>query len=123
MIAVTTKNGPPDFTVPESRNFGWKLLARGASRERNVAIVAQRFSPAGWFEEHAHDLDQYFYIMEGRFAMTIAGETAEYAQGDLVFVPRNASHSGRNTAAGESELLAIDYWPSDSASTLGLEGE
>jgi len=120
MQRVTTKNKPTDFTVPESKNFGWHLLTRPQSRERNLSIVAQRFARDGWFEEHEHDLDQYFYVTEGWFEMTIAGNTAVYQQGDLVFVARGEPHAGRNIGDGESELLVIDYWPSDSTSTLGL---
>jgi len=120
MQRMTTKNKPTDFTVPESQNFGWNLLARLQSRERNMSIVVQRFEREGWFEDHAHDLDQYFYVTEGWFELTIAGQTAVYQQGDLVFVARNESHAGRNVGEGESELLVIDYWPSDSTSELGL---
>ena len=123
MPRLTTVNAPPDFTVPESKNFGWKLLTRLQSRERNMSIVVQRFAPGGWFIEHDHDLDQFFYVTLGRFELTIAGETAVYGQGDLVFVARNEPHAGRNLADGDSELLVIDYWPSDSVSTLGLENE
>jgi len=121
MQRMTTKNKPTDFTVPESRNFGWKLLTRPNSRERNMSIVVQRFEVDGWFEEHEHDLDQYFYVTEGWFEMTIAGKTAMYQQGDLIFVACNEPHSGRNVGEAESELLVIDYWPSDSTSELGLE--
>jgi quercetin dioxygenase-like cupin family protein len=123
MQRVTTKNKPPDFTVPESQNFGWQLLTRPQSRERNMSIVVQRFEPGGWFFEHDHDLDQYFYVTEGWFEMTIAGQTAVYQQGDLIFVPRGEPHAGRNIGEGEGELLVIDYWPSDSTSELGLEEE
>jgi|GEM_PF-904836 len=123
MQRLTTKNKPPDFTVPESKNFGWQLLTRPQARERNMSIVVQRFEPEGWFFEHDHDLDQYFYVTEGLFELTIAGQTAVYRQGDLAYVARNEPHAGRNIAQGESELLVIDYWPSDSTSDLGLEEE
>jgi quercetin dioxygenase-like cupin family protein len=121
MQRVTTKNKPTDFTVPESQNFGWHLLTRLQSSERNMSIVVQRFEREGWFEDHAHDLDQFFYVTEGWFEMTIAGRTAVYQQGDMVHVARNESHAGRNIGEGESELLVIDYWPSDSTNELGLE--
>lgn len=120
MPRLTTVNAPTDFTAPESQNFGWNLLTRRQSGEGNFSITVQRFEPDGWFVEHAHDLEQYFYVTLGAFEMSVAGETLTCRQGDLVFVDRNEPHGGRNIAEGDSELLVIDYWPSDSTSTLGL---
>ncbi len=121
MQPMVTINRPPDFTVPESKNFGWNLLARLQSRERNFSIAVQRFEPGGSFVEHEHDLDQFFYVTGGRFEMTIDGQKRTCVKGDLVFVDRNQKHAGRNLDEGFSELLVIDSWPSDSTSTLGLE--
>ncbi len=48
-------------------------------------------------------------------------QTPEYGEGEFVSVDRNVSHSGRNVADGESELLVVDYWPADSEDRLGLD--
>ena len=86
-----------------------------------MTILVQRFEPGGSFEEHAHDLEQFFYITKGRIEMTIGGETEVYGEGDFVCVARNELHSGRNVSDGVSELLAVDYWPADSEDRIGLE--
>jgi quercetin dioxygenase-like cupin family protein len=111
----------PDFETPESRNVGWALLPRRASSACNMPIVVQRFEQGGDFEDHSHDLEQFFYVTAGRMEMTIGGEMAVYEQGDFVTVGRDVSHSGRNLADGESELFVVDYWPADSEDRIGLD--
>ena len=112
---------PPDFEAPEARNVGWALLPRRSSSDCNITIVVQRFEQGGDFEDHRHDLEQYFLVTRGRLEMTIGGETAVYEEGDFVSVDRDVAHSGRNLAEGESELVVVDYWPSDSDDRLGLD--
>ncbi|MFC1525781.1 cupin domain-containing protein [Candidatus Latescibacterota bacterium] len=116
-----TVNRPPDMRSPESRNVGWLLLARRASSDCNMTIVVQRFEAGGDFEDHTHDLEQFFYVTKGRLTMCIGGDEGEYGEGDFVSVGRNVSHSGRNIAEGESELVVVDYWPADSDDRIGLD--
>jgi quercetin dioxygenase-like cupin family protein len=116
-----TTNRAPDFVAAESRNVAWSLLPRKQSSNINLTIMVQRFDPGGFFEEHAHDLEQYFCVTEGCFEMTIGGRTGTYDRGDLVMVARNERHSGRNTSDGASELLVVDYWPPDSQDRIGLD--
>lgn len=111
----------PDLRTDEAKNAAWFLLPRTTSSETNMTIVVQRFDPGGDFEEHHHDLEQFFYVTKGRIEMTIAGETAVYEEGDFVSVDREAPHSGRNVHDGISELLIVDYWPSDSDDRIGLD--
>ena len=42
-----------------------------------MTIVVQGFEVGGDFEEHQHDLEQFFYVTKGRLKMTIGGETME----------------------------------------------
>ena len=116
-----TVKRPPDMETPQSKNVGWFLLPRKASSDVNMTIVVQRFEPGGDFEEHAHDLEQFFYVTRGRMELTIDGRTSLYEEGDFVSVDRNVPHAGRNTADGVSELLIVDYWPADSQDRIGLD--
>ena len=114
-------NRTPDYDTREFKNVAWNLLARKQSSATNLAIIVQRFDPGGDFERHSHDLEQFFYITKGEIEMTIGGETRVYRAGDFVGVGRNVEHEGRNVAEGESELLALDYWPVDSEDRIGLD--
>jgi quercetin dioxygenase-like cupin family protein len=114
-------NRAPDYKAIEAKNVAWTLLARRQASGCNLSIIVQRFEPGGDFEEHSHDLEQFFYITKGEIEMTIGDETEVYREGDFVSVGRNAVHSGRNVADVESELIAIDYWPADSEDRIGLD--
>jgi len=116
-----TVNRPSDMQTPASKNVGWFLLPRRESSGRNMTIVVQRLQVGGDFDDHTHDLEQYFYVTKGRLELTIGGEAAEYGEGEFVFVGRDVPHSGRNVADGESELLIVDYWPADSQDRIGLD--
>ena len=105
----------------ESKNAGWFLLPRKQSSDRNMTIVVQRFEEGGNFEEHRHDLEQFFYVTKGRLEMRIGDVTAEYGEGEFVSVDRNVIHSGRNVFDSESDLLIVDYWPADSDDRIGLD--
>lgn len=43
--------------------------------------------------DHAHVHDQVGYVVSGRVAMTIAGETFELGPGDTYHAPSNVRHS------------------------------
>lgn len=118
---ITTLNRPPDWDTREWRNVSWSLLARTASSGRNLAVLVQRFEPGGAFAEHAHDLEQFFFVTQGEMEMTVGGRRAVCRAGDFVAVERNELHAGRNLSTGVAELLVLDYWPPDSQNRIGLE--
>ena len=117
----TTINRPYESISDKEHNIGWTLLSRAQSSFKNLTIAVQRFEPGGFFSDHTHDLEQYFYVTHGRFEMTVSGETLILEEGDFIFIGRNAPHSGKNLAASPSELLFVDYFPPDSQSNLGLD--
>ncbi|MBT4501173.1 MAG: cupin domain-containing protein [Gemmatimonadetes bacterium] len=111
----------PDFETPAGKNVAWFLLGRRQSSGCNMTIVVQCFEPGGSFEEHAHDLEQFFYVTKGRMELGIGDDVGVYEEGEFVSVDRNLPHSGRNLGEGESELLVVDYWPADSDDRIGLD--
>lgn len=44
---------------------------------------------------HSHFHEQTTYVMEGRFELTVAGETQVYEPGLVAVIPSNIEHSGR----------------------------
>lgn len=44
---------------------------------------------------HAHFHEQTTYVTEGRFELTVAGETQVYEPGLVAVIPSNVEHSGR----------------------------
>ena len=47
----------------------------------------------GLVDPHSHPTHEFYYVTAGKGIMTIAGETREISQGDLVHIPPNAVHS------------------------------
>jgi quercetin dioxygenase-like cupin family protein len=105
----------PDYDDPESKTVAWYLLPRNESTDKNTNIGVERFEAGGGFSEHDHDFVQIFYVLRGKFEMTIAGHTDEYHEGELIIMDIGESHAGRNLTMGVGELLALDYWPTSSA--------
>ncbi|HRD82958.1 MAG: cupin domain-containing protein [Saprospiraceae bacterium] len=44
---------------------------------------------------HSHFHEQTTYVMEGRFELTVAGETQVYEPGLVAVIPSDVAHSGR----------------------------
>jgi quercetin dioxygenase-like cupin family protein len=47
------------------------------------------------FPEHAHPHEQIAMVVEGRFEMTVGGETRLLDAGTVAVIPSNVRHSGR----------------------------
>ncbi len=47
------------------------------------------------FPEHQHPHEQVAMVVEGRFEMTVAGETRVLEPGVVAVIPSNVPHSGR----------------------------
>jgi len=51
------------------------------------------------FPEHRHPHEQIAMVVEGRFEMTVAGETRVLEPGTVAVIPSNVPHSGRALTA------------------------
>ena len=65
-------------------------------------LHSEKMSVAHWtvaegsgFPEHAHPHEQVAMVVEGRFEMTVAGETRVLDAGTSAVIPGNVRHSGR----------------------------
>ena len=59
------------------------------------------------FPEHAHPHEQIAMVAEGRFEMTVAGETRVLDPGTVAVIPPNVRHSGR--ALTSCRLIDVFY--------------
>ena len=57
--------------------------------------------------EHAHSHEQVVNMLEGRFELTVEGETRVLKPGTVVVIPMNAKHSG--VAVTDCRLLDVFY--------------
>lgn len=105
---------------PATKRLFNVLLGRRQSNDTDFSIVVERGEPGSWFQAHSHDLEQIFFVIEGRMEITVDNETQVIGPREMVYVPRNATHAGRNVGDGLLEYLVIDHWPRDSENQLGL---
>jgi mannose-6-phosphate isomerase-like protein (cupin superfamily) len=78
---------------------------------------------------HHHPTHEYYYVTSGHGLMTVEGETAPIAPGDLVTIPPGAVHSLTSAtehapihcfcfAVGEPGAPAVDYTTDDAGGTV-----
>lgn len=69
-----------------------------------------RMPAGGAFRPHYHeDMQEVFVITTGRAEITVDGETARLAAGDVVTIPAGAVHAMRNTGDGPLDYVALGF--------------
>lgn len=86
--------------------------------DNSIASKAQSVGVAGWVydgvdskqmaywicetdgisKEHAHDFDEYFTVVQGKWTVIIGGERIDICKGDEYFIPKNVPHAGEFVA-------------------------
>ncbi len=75
----------------------------GELGSRNLSVCWLEVPPGAEQELHSHEeAEQVYVIVRGTGRMTVAGDSQELSQGDLVMVPPATDHS---IAAGDSSEL------------------
>lgn len=121
MTPIDSIHREPDQRAGPQKNVAWSVLPRKHSSGCNLSVMVQRFEPGGWFDEHRHDLEQFFYVATGAMEMTIGGRTRVYQAGQFIRIERDVAHSGRAIGQTPAELVIVDYWPPDSKDRIGLD--
>jgi len=49
----------------------------------------------GVSEEHEHDFDEYFIVVQGKYTLIIEGRRIDLCKGDEYFIPKNVPHAGK----------------------------
>ena len=70
-----------------------------------AAIVAE-FEPGQGPPPHFHhDHEEYFFVLEGEFELSVGGQTATAGPGSMVFVPRETVHAFKYVGTTRGKLL------------------
>jgi quercetin dioxygenase-like cupin family protein len=89
--------GGPDYST-----------ANGSCVEGERMIVGLMRMPAGTgAEPHSHPNEQWIYILEGTFLATIGGGSVEVKPGSVLYIPADAIHSGKASAAGDVVFFTV----------------
>ena len=52
----------------------------------------------GKSNEHVHDFDEYFVVLQGRYTLNFSGEEITVSEGQEYFIPKGLPHAGQFTA-------------------------
>lgn len=59
---------------------------------------------------HSHDEDETFLILKGEGEITVDNERQRLEHGDVIFLPRNCTHTIRNTSSEITLDFLTIYW-------------
>jgi len=61
----------------------------------NATLAFWEIKAGAALPEHSHFHEQVSYVQEGRFELTVDGETRVYEPGLMAVIPSNVVHSGK----------------------------
>ena len=73
----------------------------------NVTHIYWKVEAGSAVPEHSHPHEQVAHVLNGKFELTVGGETAVLEPGTVAIIPPHIKHSGR--AVTYCELLDIFY--------------
>jgi mannose-6-phosphate isomerase-like protein (cupin superfamily) len=77
-----------------------------------VQVVVMSIPPGGEIGEEVHrDTDQVLYLVDGKGAVILDGERADYREGDLVLVRAGVRHNFINTDDEDDLKIITMYAP------------
>ena len=96
------------------------LMDAGELGSRNMSVTWLEV-PEGIDQElHSHEeAEQVYIVVSGRGTMTVAGDTQEIAEGDLVLVPPATDHSITNGNASDLCCVSVQSPPVTSSEVFG----
>jgi quercetin dioxygenase-like cupin family protein len=82
--------------------------AIGPCVEGDRMMFAVMRIPAGTgAEPHSHPNEQWMYVLEGNFTVTIEGKTVQARPGSVVYVPANLVHETRASPDGDVVFATV----------------
>ena len=97
------------FWIP---GHAFTLKGQGAETQKKVTWILAENKPREGVVLHQHSReDECFYILDGRYEMTIGDRTAVGTSGSFFFGPRNMPHRWTNVGSTTGRLLFV-YTPS-----------
>jgi len=104
----------PVITAPEQApaikpfNLDMKVLLTTEDTAGAMSVIMAWHKPGEGPPDHLHfDQEEIFFIVDGRYELTIDGHTSINGSGTLVFVPRNTVHRFKNV--GETPACMLDW--------------
>lgn len=90
------------------RPFGidMRVLLGAEATGGTFSMVTATLDPGQGPPPHRHlDRDEYFYVLDGTYALSVDGRESMIGPGTLVFVPRGTVHAFHNAGTAAGRLL------------------
>lgn len=85
-----------------------RVLADGRASAGRCLIFEETTPPGGGPPLHRHSRDdEYFYVLQGRFAFVVDGARFTAEPGAFLCAPRGSTHTFRNTGATPGRMLIL----------------
>jgi len=97
----------PEFTAGDNCRLRELLHPDKAGLAVRYSLAHAVVAPGQTTWLHALGTSEVYYILSGRGAMRIDGETAPVKPGDAVYIPPRARQQITNTGAGDLVFLCI----------------
>jgi len=112
----------PTYSPPKhSGTTNRRLLGPGPSGSDRMEVVLGELEYGGQADPHAHpDLEQAFFVLQGKAEVEIEGETAIVGPEDFIFLPPGTVHRV-TPLQGPPLRLLIMYSPPLSSSKIPFE--
>ena len=100
----------PEFVPPGHRGAIARLLiGKENVGAEHMEVVMGIHEAEGETEAHSHDVEQAYYIIEGKARVEVDGDAEEAGAGDIIFFPPGIIH--RVNAAGVAYKCLVIYAP------------
>lgn len=100
--------------LAKENEFYRKVLFTGA----HAQLVLMSLAPGEEIGDEVHEVDQFFYAVDGEGRIDIDGERVEFEKGGAVFVPAHSRHNVVNTDDESLKLFTIYSPPQHAPGTV-----
>jgi quercetin dioxygenase-like cupin family protein len=82
------------------------IMLRAEETGGSFAALVAEFAPGQGPPPHVHhDHEEYFFVLEGAFALSVGGQTVTAGPGAMVFVPRETVHAFTYVGSTRGRIL------------------
>ena len=117
---ITHLQDTPSYSPPgHSRTTNRRLLAPGTAGSNRFEVVLGQIEFGGQADPHAHEkTEQAVFVLEGKAAVEIEGETEIVGPNDLIYFPRGVRHAITALEGPPLKLLIVYAPPLSSPKVL-----
>jgi len=83
----------PEIVVHQTATYGAQRRGRAAQRTHPVLRAVDVPRERARADKHVHNVDEWFYVLDGTVDFELEGETSSGQDGDSLWIPRGTVHS------------------------------